>query len=420
MLIFENIGLAFLGIRANKTRAGLTMLGIVIGIAAVICILTVSDAINNSVMSSMGDIGLNKISAEVSPKNYNDYNETTNKMTEKDYVTETMLIEMMKELGDQIKGICLSKSIGTGKAQDNKKYANVTVNAVNTTYLKDKKISLIEGSLFSKAEQSEAKKVILVSELFVKNMFGGDAKKACGQSVSVAIDNKYYGYTIIGVYKYDASIFGVVKASDKEVNTEAYIPLKTGVQQLRGTMNFTNFDVIGKDGVDINALTIEVTNFFNKSYYAKNDIYEIYTYNMASMVKQTSNMMNMLRAALVGIAGISLLVGGIGVMNIMIVSVTERTREIGTRKALGATNGSIRLQFITEAIVICLMGGIIGVVAGIAFGQIALKFMNYKGQASPQSILFCLLFSVGFGVFFGYHPASKAAKMNPIEALRYE
>jgi putative ABC transport system permease protein len=129
---------------------------------------------------------------------------------------------------------------------------------------------------------------------------------------------------------------------------------------------------------------------------------------------------NTIKMVLVAIAGISLLVGGIGIMNIMLVSVTERTREIGIRKALGAKNSSIREQFIVEAMIICLIGGIIGVALGIFLGSYLTSLLGYPAAPSIPGIIIALLFSMGIGIFFGYYPANKAAKMNPIDALRYE
>lgn len=142
--------------------------------------------------------------------------------------------------------------------------------------------------------------------------------------------------------------------------------------------------------------------------------------SMTSMMDQMNTMIGAIQLALSVIAGISLVVGGIGVMNIMLVSITERTKEIGTRKALGATNGSIRLQFITESVVICLIGGIIGIIFGIVLGTVAVKLMGYEAAVSLSSIVIAVGFSMAIGIFFGYYPANKAAKLNPIDALRYE
>ena len=141
---------------------------------------------------------------------------------------------------------------------------------------------------------------------------------------------------------------------------------------------------------------------------------------MESVVESMTEMLSTVSLAIAAIAGISLLVGGIGVMNIMLVSITERTREIGTRKALGATNGSIRLQFIMEAIVLCLIGGALGILLGISIAVVATDLMGYAVSPSVKGIAVSVSFSVFIGVFFGYYPANKAAKLNPIEALRYE
>jgi putative ABC transport system permease protein len=142
--------------------------------------------------------------------------------------------------------------------------------------------------------------------------------------------------------------------------------------------------------------------------------------SMQSMVDTMSSMLDTLKLAISSIAAIALLVGGIGVMNIMLVSITERTREIGTRKALGANNTNIRIQFITESALICLIGGIIGVIFGTILGMVVASVMGYPGSASIVNILVAVGFSLAIGVFFGYYPANKAAKLDPIEALRYE
>ena len=142
--------------------------------------------------------------------------------------------------------------------------------------------------------------------------------------------------------------------------------------------------------------------------------------NMQSFIKEMNNMNNTMTLAISAIAGISLLVGGIGVMNIMLVSITERTREIGTRKALGAQNWAIRLQFIVESIFICLIGGGIGILLGLGGGALGAKALGYPAAPSVGAVLAAVIFSMAIGVFFGYYPANKAAKMDPIDALRYE
>ena len=141
---------------------------------------------------------------------------------------------------------------------------------------------------------------------------------------------------------------------------------------------------------------------------------------MESLVSSITEILDTLSLAISAIAAISLLVGGIGVMNIMMVSITERTREIGTRKALGAPPATIRVQFIVEAIVICLIGGIIGISVGIGLGAVACKILGYSARADVATIALAVGFSMAIGVFFGYYPANRAAKMDPIEALRYE
>ena len=172
-------------------------------------------------------------------------------------------------------------------------------------------------------------------------------------------------------------------------------------------------------GVNSDDFALKVKEFMNR-YYHNNRNFTISTFSLASLVSSLTSMLGTVSTAISIVAAISLLVGGIGVMNIMLVSISERTKEIGTRKALGATNGSIRVQFIMEAIVLCLVGGILGIGVGIIGGSIGAKVLGYEASPSISSIIAALIFSMAVGVFFGYYPANKAAKMNPIDALRYE
>ncbi len=425
-MLLENVKLALAGLLANKMRTFLTMLGIIIGIASVIAIMTVGDAMNKSVMGSMGDMGVNNISVYVMQKMGEDYDYSEDtyvrEMKDKDYFSQDMIDDMSEHFSDRIDGVALKKTVGDVKVESGKKYANISIEGVNNVALKQTKVKLIAGRGFSENEQKESRKVVIVSDRYVNNILGGDYKAALGQSVEAVIDNKYYNYTIIGVYEYSESKSGAMRAgvSQKDVKTSAYVPLQTAIIQLREKQQYDELEVVAKAGVDQGTLSSDIQNYMNAKYYKENDTYESYAYSMKEEIKSMESMLNTQTYAFAAIGAISLLVGGIGVMNIMIVSITERTREIGTRKALGATNGCIRLQFITEAVVVCLIGGILGVIVGMVFGIMASKMMGYSGTASVGGIIFCVLFSMAFGVFFGYYPANKAAKLNPIEALRYE
>ena len=346
---------------------------------------------------------------------------TSRQMKDKDYVTTDMLDDLKKEFAGEIDDISLSRQIGEIKAESGKKYANISLEGLNPASFKQKKIRIIAGRNISGQEQNDGRKVIVVSDRYVSNMFDGDKNEALGKAVEVVINNKYYTYTIVGIYEYvERSGAFSAGTSQKDLRTGAYIPLACAIKQQNKGELYDSFEVIATQGVNQGELATKIQTYFNQKYYENNDAFEIYGYSMKEEVNSLESMLNTQTYAFMAIGAISLLVGGIGVMNIMIVSITERTREIGTRKALGATNGSIRMQFITEAVVVCLMGGIIGIIVGEVFGLVATKIMNYSGSASVGSIIICVIFSMAFGVFFGYYPANKAAKLNPIEALRYE
>ena len=258
----------------------------------------------------------------------------------------------------------------------------------------------------------------MVSDKLAESLFNGNNESALAQKIVVYSNGKYEDFYIIGVYKYEENTFS--SDSSSNITTTAYIPLSVAKEMVHSDKGYSQFTVVtSKDIEDVSLFAEEIEQYF-QPYYTGNQDYGISTSTMQSMTESMYSMISTVSVAVSFIAGISLLVGGIGVMNIMMVSITERTREIGTRKALGAKNSSIRLQFITESVILCLLGGILGIITGFILGAIAAHILGYGAAVPLGSIVISVGFSMAIGVFFGYYPANKAAQMNPAEALRYE
>lgn len=428
MLILENIKLAFTSLLANKMRALLTMLGIIIGIGSVIAIMTVSSSLTTSISTSFQEMGANNITVGIKQKEeetetrengmkFGASNKTVS-AEEDDLITDEMLDELKEQFSQRIDAIALSESVGSGTVKSGSDYANITITGINQNYFDSDDITLLAGRKIKKADLDGTKKVIMVSDKVVENMFDGDNDKALWQKISVEIDNMYYDYYIIGVYEYEES--SLDSSSDEDTTTTAYIPITTGKEQIHADGGYSQFTIVTATTVSsVSSFASEIENFF-APYYAANENYEISTSTLESMTESMNDMIQTVSIAISFIAGISLLVGGIGVMNIMLVSITERTREIGTRKALGAKNSSIRLQFIIESVILCLIGGCLGILLGFILGAIAAYILGYAAAVPITAIIIAVAFSMIIGIFFGYYPANKAAKLNPIEALRYE
>ena len=341
-------------------------------------------------------------------------------MVEKeDLITDDMLSELKTEFSDKIDAIAISETVASGTVPDGSNTANISISGINSEYFSSDDVTLLAGRRLTSNDNTGKKKVIMISDKVVDQIFDGDSQKALSQKIQVEIDGVYYQYYVVGVYKYESNN-SFSSSSDEDITTTAYIPILTGKAQTHSDEGYQQFTVVTKSGIDsVSTFATQIENFF-APYYSSNEDYKVSTTTMESMTESMSDMIGTVSIAISFIAGISLLVGGIGVMNIMLVSITERTREIGTRKALGAKNSSIRFQFIIESMILCLIGGILGIFVGFLLGVIAASILGYSAAVPVAAIIVAVGFSMVIGIFFGYYPANKAARMDPIEALRYE
>lgn len=427
--------MALASVRSNKMRSLLTMLGIIIGIAAVIAIVTVGNSMTGTVTDSMAGMGVSNITVSLTQKDSDDTSGTAQGVTLRrfmdstpaadDLISQEMIDDFVADFPGQVNRIELSQEVGNGtiaKYGDPNTTIRTTVSGANADSLlaKEEDTPILAGRWLDD-EKDAGRYVAVVSEKFVQQAIGGSNTDAIGKSFTLTINKNLYTFYITGVYEYTedvyASMFGAT--DDDQIQTNIYIPLDVAKSIAGADAGYQSITVVAANGVDVTSFVDTVGSYF-ASYYTYNDTWTASASSISSLVESMTDMLNTLSLGISAIAAISLLVGGIGVMNIMMVSVTERTREIGTRKALGAPGSAIRMQFITESVILCMIGGVIGVVLGIALGAALSSVVGMTAKPSIASIVVAVGFSMAIGVFFGYYPANKAAKLNPIDALRYE
>lgn len=417
MDFFETLRLSLEGLRANKMRSFLTMLGIIIGIGSVIGITTIGHAMTKSVNKAFDSIGNTAVQISTEP---NEPKYSWEDMRYEDGLTVDMLKDLKENLSDIVKDYSLYGAGGSGKINQGDKSINVDINSTTSGSQYIQKIDMIGGRFLTDEDNTRSKYVAVISDKVVDKIFNGDIQSALGSEIKVKKADKLLVLTVVGVYKWEKIEVGVLGGSGD--TSKIYIPYNVGEREINGWVSdyFSYAAFVLKNSDNVEEDCQSVSNYLKNKYFSKNDRVKIDTNSALSQMKEMTSTMDSLQIAISAIAAISLLVGGIGVMNILLVSVTERTREIGIRKALGATRNDIRFQFITESVIICIVGGIFGIFLGGTLGILGSSLLKMRSLPSITSVVVAVGFSMLIGIFFGYYPANKAAKLDPIEALRYE
>jgi putative ABC transport system permease protein len=399
---FENFKMAIESIKSNKLRSFLTMLGIIIGISSVITIVSLGQGGQNTITGEFEKIGAATINVSVD----------NTKAEQSDYITYKD-IEQIKEKVDTIKYItpAISKS---GIAISDIKNKRASISGGNEELFVVQNSEFLYGRGFNEREYLEGRAVVVIDEVSARALFG--YTDVVGKSIKVGSRKAPVKATIIGVVKLDMGGFAFdVSQMPAFIYTSA-----TFVEKMySGEANIDRLTLVATTKDAGEAAGNGAKNILESRHNNRGkDKYKVE--NALKQLDQINKVLGIFTAFIGAVAAISLIVGGIGVMNIMLVSVTERTREIGIRKAIGATTGAILLQFLTESVIISVIGGIIGMAIGISGAYAIGSFANITPSLSTGVILGAILFSSAVGIFFGIYPARKAANLDPIEALRYE
>jgi putative ABC transport system permease protein len=407
MLFWMIIKVALKSLFANKLRSVLAMLGIIIGVGAVIAMLAIGSGAKQQVMSRINAMGTNLLVIRPGQRGFGGVmSGTQQNLTVEDAVALL-----------NVNGVRAVSPVVNGGEQVKYLSQNTRTNimGVAATYFTIRDYLVDEGAFFSDADtETRLGRVAVIGPVTAQNLFG--AADPIGKTIKINGIN----FVVVGTFqsKGDQGWFNV--------DDQILIPYRTAIKQLFGVTSTTpnsirEIDIETEDGTDIDALQSRITSVMRRQHKLQPDMPDDVDIRSQAEFLQTASQFAQTFAILLGsVAGISLLVGGIGIMNIMLVTVTERTRESGVRKAIGAKDRDILNQFLIEALIMSGVGGLLGVVGGIGAAKLIAAFSPFTTLIRTDAVLLALCFSAAVGIFFGYYPATRAARLDPIEALRYE
>lgn len=389
-MLKECMKMAWSNITHNKLRSFLTVLGVLIGVASIIALITIVQGATGSITSQISSLGADKITIQAMGTRLKQG------LSEKD-------LEQLSRVKN-VSGVSPTVSGNTSLVYNSMVKTGVSVQGKNDVYFKRERDLLARGRGVNSLDVNNKNQIAVIGSDLAKELFFGG--EPIGQQLLINGNT----VTLVGVLKETSgSIMG-------STNNTIMMPYTSAMKTL-GVRNITNVDVYMSDANQSESIINDVTTILNSAFNYRENTFSVL--NMQNIIDIIGNITRMLTLLLAGIASISLLVGGIGIMNMMLVSVTERTTEIGLRKALGAEPAQIQLQFLIESVFISLFGGILGLILGILVALAAAVIMKFTFTITAWTILLAVGFSAVVGIIFGFAPARKASRLNPIDALRH-
>ncbi|MCC6155990.1 MAG: ABC transporter permease [Candidatus Hydrogenedentes bacterium] len=388
---------------ANKLRSFLAVLGVIIGVGAVIAMLAIAAGAQSQVMGSIQAMGTNLLTVRPEQRGGSSGVRTGTE--------QNLTVDDAKAILTEVPGVEQVAPVVSGRGQ--LKYfennTNCSVMGVAVTYLPLRNFEIEKGRLFTNGEEERMARVIILGPQTAEDLMGTE------EPVGATIKVNGINFEVIGVTK--------AKGDQGWFNPDdnAFVPYTVAMKQLFGQDYLREISVKCKTQEDLNTVQDAIFELIRKRHKTQpGEPDDIEIRNQADMISTANEVTGTFTILLGAVASISLLVGGIGIMNIMLVTVTERTREIGIRKAIGAKDRDILRQFLFEAILMSAIGGVLGVAAGVGTAKLLSSMTNFTTVIEGHNIIMAMLFSAAVGIFFGYYPARRAAKLNPIDALRYE